>query len=68
MLQKKNEGILFSAEIRVVGSYTDRLLTASRLPVSMPNLYPCRFMEFPRMTVLVSRMLLELSETKAKAN
>ena len=28
MLQKKNEGILFSAEIRVVGSYTDRLLTA----------------------------------------
>ena len=43
-------------------------LTASRLPVSMPNLYPFRFMEFPRMTVLVSRMLLELSETKAKAN
>ena len=28
MSQKKNEGILFSAEIRVVGSYTDRLLTA----------------------------------------
>ena len=27
MLQKKNEGILFSAEIRVVGSYTDRLLS-----------------------------------------
>ena len=27
MSQKKNEGILFSAEIRVVGSYTDRLLT-----------------------------------------
>ena len=26
MLHKKNEGILFSAEIRVVGSYTDRLL------------------------------------------
>ena len=26
MLQKKNEGILFSTEIRVVGSYTDRLL------------------------------------------
>ena len=26
MSQKKNEGILFSAEIRVVGSYTDRLL------------------------------------------
>ena len=26
MLQKKNEGILFSAEIRVVGCYTDRLL------------------------------------------
>ena len=26
MSQKKNEGILFSAEIRVVGSYTDGLL------------------------------------------
>ena len=26
MAQKKNEGILFSTEIRVVGSYTDRLL------------------------------------------
>ena len=31
MLQKKNEGILFSAEIRVVGSYTDRLLSFFRL-------------------------------------
>ena len=31
MLQKKNEGILFSAEIRVVGSYTDRLLIISLL-------------------------------------
>ena len=29
MLQKKNEGILFSAEIRVVGSYTDRLLKST---------------------------------------
>ena len=27
MSQKKNEGILFSTEIRVVGSYTDRLLS-----------------------------------------
>ena len=27
MSQKKNEGILFPTEIRVVGSYTDRLLT-----------------------------------------
>ena len=26
-LTEKNEGILFSAEIEVVGSYTDRLLT-----------------------------------------
>ena len=26
MSQKKNEGILFYVEIRVVGSYTDRLL------------------------------------------
>ena len=28
MSQKKNEGIPFSAEIRVVGSYTDRLLSS----------------------------------------
>ena len=27
MSQKKNEGILFPTEIRVVGSYTDRLLS-----------------------------------------
>ena len=27
---EKNEGILFSAEIRVVGSYTDRLLRFKR--------------------------------------
>ena len=32
MLQKKNEGILFSAEIRVVGSYTDRLLITACIP------------------------------------
>ena len=31
MSKKKNEGILFSAEIQMVGSYTDRLLT-SRMP------------------------------------
>ena len=30
MSQKKNEGILFSAEIRVVGSYTDRFLNAKK--------------------------------------
>ena len=29
MSQKKNEGILFPTEIRVVGSYTDRLLIIS---------------------------------------
>ena len=28
MSQKKNEGIRFPTEIRVVGSYTDRLLNA----------------------------------------
>ena len=42
MLQKKNEGILFSAEIRVVGSYTDRLLTTIRdfkvMLIYCPNL------------------------------
>ena len=31
MSQKKNEGIPFSAEIRVVGSYTDRLLSVETL-------------------------------------
>ena len=30
MSQKKNKGILFPAEIRVVGSYTDRLLKILR--------------------------------------
>ena len=30
MSQKKNEGILFPTEIRVVGSYTDRLLIAKQ--------------------------------------
>ena len=30
MSQKKNEGILFPTEIRVVGSYTDRLLNGER--------------------------------------
>ena len=29
MSQKKNEGILFPTEIRVVGSFTDRLLTTT---------------------------------------
>ena len=29
MSQKKNEGILFPAEIRVVGSYTDSLFSFS---------------------------------------
>ena len=35
---EKNEGILFSAEIRVVGSYTDRLLKLifNNLPVFVP--------------------------------
>ena len=32
-----NEGILFSAEIRVVGSYTDRLLIANYVPSSSPQ-------------------------------
>ena len=34
MSQKKNEGIPFSAEIRVVGSYTDRLLICMTLCVT----------------------------------
>ena len=31
MSQKKNEGILFPTEIRVVGSYTDRLLSGHKI-------------------------------------
>ena len=37
MSQKKNEGILFSAEIRVVGSYTDRLLSTHVLCVNLAS-------------------------------
>ena len=37
MSQKKNEGILFSAENRVVGSYTDRLLTVNYQAASNDN-------------------------------
>ena len=33
---EKNEGILFPAEIRVVGSYTDRLLKIPRSPFRIP--------------------------------
>ena len=41
MLQKKNEGILFSAEIRVVGSYTDRLLKIETIEVvEAPGFWP----------------------------
>ena len=35
MSQKKNKGILFSAEIRVVGSYTDRLLSSTMILVTI---------------------------------
>ena len=38
MSQKKNQGILFSAEIRVVGSYTDRLLISQFAPSNESNL------------------------------
>ena len=54
MSQKKNEGIPFSAEIRVVGSYTDRLLRRIRAVVMLSfvayfetllqlSLYLCQF-------------------------
>ena len=42
--EKKNEGILFSAEIRVVGSYTDRLLNGFHLALSA--LRPLGFEEY----------------------
>ena len=51
MLQKKNEGILFSAEIRVVGSYTDRLL---RFTVgALIALYMARTVQVRKMTLLL---------------
>ena len=37
MSQKKNEGILFPTEIRVVGSYTDRLLISMEEGTFFPN-------------------------------
>ena len=37
MLQKKNEGNFLSAEIRVVGSYTDRLLIAITTTIFKSN-------------------------------
>ena len=37
MSQKKNEGILFPTEIRVVGSYTDRLLKSETGNLSADN-------------------------------
>ena len=38
MSQKKNEGILLSTEIRVVGSYTDRLLICYHYGILRPNM------------------------------
>ena len=35
MSQKKNEGILFPTEIRLVGSYTDRLLNCKKPQINM---------------------------------
>ena len=40
MSQKKNEGILFPTEIRVVGSYTDRLLNLDHLSYYNIIFYP----------------------------
>ena len=42
MSQKKNEGILFSAEIRVVGSYTDRLLNSEIKTLADLNILACK--------------------------
>ena len=40
MSQKKNEGILSPTEIRVVGSYTDRLLTILTVSERGPKEFP----------------------------
>ena len=42
--KKKKEGILFSAEIRVVGSYTDRLLNGILL---LSNYLKCVALVYP---------------------
>ena len=44
---EKNEGILFPAEIRVVGSYTDRLLKIPRSPFRIPIPIPIPIPRFP---------------------
>ena len=63
MLQKKNEGILFSAEIRVVGSYTDRLLIAS--PSKPVGIYRIgifhKRMHFPLLAQRVVRVIMMMS-------
>ena len=41
MSQKKNEGIRFPTEIRVVGSYTDRLLTFQQGKISTGKFRSC---------------------------
>ena len=51
MSQKKNEGILFSAEIRVVGSYTDRLLTLQKTLLAL-LLFPGTKTTFQRRLIM----------------
>ena len=41
MSQKKNEGIMFPTEIRVVGSYTDRLLNIMALKSNLADGLRC---------------------------
>ena len=43
MSQKKNEGIRFPTEIRVVGSYTDRLLNSFNTAKNAMSIYTANY-------------------------
>ena len=72
MLQKKNEGILFSAEIRVVGSYTDRPLKDKKWKDKVKKMLNFLFVEpVTRASTLVPRQhyfLVSKKEIKLSSN
>ena len=59
---EKNEGILFPAEIRVVGSYTDRLLKIPRLqrfPVPRSAFpFPFPFPDSPFLVIKIAAVFM----------
>ena len=63
MSQKKNEGILFPTEIRVVGSYTDRLLNTK---IHLTMLCLSGFVLYSRWVPLVVHCLLLNAKFKVR--